>query len=65
MIQSSRCKKGIKKKVRHIDDEIYLVVMMSDLYPADIDIILDDISLMTNGTPIKSQIMALSLHYVI
>lgn len=41
VIQSSRCKRGIKKKVRHINDEIYLVVMMSDLYPADIDIILD------------------------
>lgn len=31
------------KKVRHKDDEMYLVVMMSALYPADIDIILDDI----------------------
>ncbi len=42
--QSSICKKGIQRR-SDIDDEIYLVVMMSELYPVDIDIILDYISL--------------------
>ncbi len=44
MQQSSICKKGIQRR-SDIDDEIYLVVMMSELYPVDIDIILDYISL--------------------
>lgn len=45
VMQSSICKKGTKRR-SDIDDEIYLVVMMSALYPVDIDIILDYISLL-------------------
>lgn len=48
-MQSNIFKKGIKRR-SDIDDEIYLVVMMSALYSVDIDIILDHISLLFRQT---------------
>lgn len=61
VMQSSICKKGTKRR-SDIDDEIYLVVMMSALYPVDIDIILDYISLLFSQTLSSSDVTSSSLY---
>lgn len=64
VMQSSICKNGIKRR-SDIDDEIYLVVMMSALYSVDIDIILDHISLLFRQTQLIRKLKWCHLLFII